>query len=318
MTLTKEWLEQTIAELEEERDATPGAVNEDAANALAAMKLALASLTAEPVAWQWEYRDKNHVTNDQARAKFVAQDGDVTVQPLFTAPPASVSVPDEMEPVLKDGEIIAYERHGERFSSVVGAAWNACRDAMLKKVVVTPKSNDWRNYEATFDFSGKPVADSKEHSKYPECLPCTVLLEPGMKFGKGVSTEVMLNALLRREERNVQLERMTPEQRAEHDAGLQEFAAMLQGAAGNSPAIPDGYALVPVKLTAENGAKGALLGEFSEIKFISCPECFGDDDCETCDGSGRIEVKLPVTWTTIKAIWAKGVEHFAAAPQQEA
>lgn len=83
-------------------------------------------------------------------------------------------------------------------------------------------------------------------------------------------------------------------------------------------AIQDGYALVPMKLTAENGAKGALLGEFSETKFINCPECFGEDDCETCDGSGRIEVKVPVTWTTIKAIWAKGVEHFTAAPQQEA
>lgn len=49
MTLTKEWLLKTIAELEEERDATPGAVNEDADMALAAMKLALASLEAEPV-----------------------------------------------------------------------------------------------------------------------------------------------------------------------------------------------------------------------------------------------------------------------------
>ncbi|HFI8181767.1 TPA: DUF551 domain-containing protein [Escherichia coli] len=49
MTLTKEWLQQTIAELEEERDAVPGAVNEDATMALAAMKLALASLEAEPV-----------------------------------------------------------------------------------------------------------------------------------------------------------------------------------------------------------------------------------------------------------------------------
>ncbi len=84
-----------------------------------------------------------------------------------------------------------------------------------------------------------------------------------------------------------------------------------------APVVPDGYALVPMKLTAENGAKGALLGEFSETKFINCPECFGDGDCETCDGSGRIEVKVPVTWTTIKGIWAKGVEHFAAAPQQE-
>lgn len=86
----------------------------------------------------------------------------------------------------------------------------------------------------------------------------------------------------------------------------------------NEPDVPDGYALVPIRLTAENGAKGLLSGEFSETKFISCPECFGDDECETCDGSGRIEITVPVSWTTIKEIWAKGVEHFAAAPQQEA
>lgn len=94
-------------------------------------------------------------------------------------------------------------------------------------------------------------------------------------------------------------------------------AAMLHGADGNSPVIPDGWVLVPMKLTAENGAKGALLGEFSETKFINCPECFGDDECDTCDGSGRIETKVQVSWTNIKAIWTKGIEHFSAAPQQE-
>lgn len=101
---------------------------------------------------------------------------------------------------------------------------------------------------------------------------------------------------------------------------VQEFVKLerLQEAiTGNSPAIPDGYALVPIRLTAENGAKELLSGEFSETKFISCPECFGDDECETCDGSGRIEITVPVSWTTIKEIWAKGVEHFAAAPKQE-
>ncbi|HBR5571875.1 TPA: DUF551 domain-containing protein [Klebsiella pneumoniae] len=82
-----------------------------------------------------------------------------------------------------------------------------------------------------------------------------------------------------------------------------------------SPVIPDGYVMVPIRLTAENGAKGALSGEFSETKFVNCQECFGDDECETCDGSGRIKITVPVTWTTIKEIWAKGVEHFAAAPQ---
>ncbi|EPG3170378.1 hypothetical protein QC864_003531 [Klebsiella pneumoniae] len=85
---------------------------------------------------------------------------------------------------------------------------------------------------------------------------------------------------------------------------------------GSSPVIPDGYVMVPMRLTAENGAKGALSGEFSETKFVNCPECFGDDECETCDGSGRIEITVPVTWTTIKEIWAKGVEHFSATAQE--
>ncbi|MCM7399810.1 hypothetical protein P0240_07980 [Enterobacter cloacae] len=195
----------------------------------------------------------------------------------------------------------------------------------------------------------------------PETLPCPVLLEPGLKFGKGVHTRFLLAALRRRADYYAELEAMTLEQLAEHDAGISEFKAMLgtskrdsfkmpeellsameevlrisdrdheawhkarNGIAsyrdamlqdGNSPTTPDGYVLVPNRLTAENGAKGVLSGEFSETKFINCPECFGDDECETCDGSGRIEITVPVTWTTIKAIWAKGVEHFAAAPQQ--
>ncbi|SAU84699.1 Eaa1 [Klebsiella pneumoniae] len=97
---------------------------------------------------------------------------------------------------------------------------------------------------------------------------------------------------------------------------LAEGIRALHPNAGNSPTIPEGYVMVPMRLTAENGAKGSLSGEFSETKFVNCPECFGDDECETCDGSGRIEITVPVTWPTIKEIWAKGVEHFAPAPQE--
>lgn len=96
-----------------------------------------------------------------------------------------------------------------------------------------------------------------------------------------------------------------------------EIVEIAMRNAGNSPVTPDGWVIVPKKLTAENGAKGVLSGEFSETTFISCPECFGDDDCDTCDGSGRIEIKVPVTWTTIKSIWDKGIAHFAAKPPQE-
>ncbi|ENY9476160.1 hypothetical protein ACF5H2_003986 [Klebsiella pneumoniae] len=92
--------------------------------------------------------------------------------------------------------------------------------------------------------------------------------------------------------------------------------AVLVGMDQPAPVVLDGYMMVPLRLTAENGAKEALSGEFSETRFVNCPECFGDDECETCDGSGRIEITVPVTWTTIKAIWVKGVEHFAATAQE--
>ncbi|HGT2588360.1 TPA: hypothetical protein ACMX8F_004958 [Klebsiella pneumoniae] len=99
-------------------------------------------------------------------------------------------------------------------------------------------------------------------------------------------------------------------------SGCKATSRICAELAGNPPVIPDGYVMVPMRLTAENGAKGALSGEFSETKFVNCPECFGDDECETCDGSGRIEITVPVTWTTIKEIWAKGVEHFSATPRE--
>lgn len=42
-------------------------------------------------------------------------------------------------------------------------------------------------------------------------------------------------------------------------------------AAQPATVVPDGYVMVPMRLTAENGAKGALSGEFSETKFVNCP-----------------------------------------------
>lgn len=97
----------------------------------------------------------------------------------------------------------------------------------------------------------------------PEILPCPVLLEPGMRFGKGVRTQTMLDALQRRANYYAEMEAMTPEQRAEHDAGMREFAAMLQGAAGNSPAIPDGWVACSERIP---DADGNYWGWWSESK----------------------------------------------------
>ncbi|HGS6578969.1 TPA: hypothetical protein ACMEJW_001764 [Klebsiella pneumoniae] len=150
-------------------------------------------------------------------------------------------------------------------------------------------------------------------SEYPKTLPCPVLLEPGLRFGKGIKTSTMLAALARRAVYESDMAALLQEEKAEFQARIEDFKALI---AQPAPVVPDGYVMVPMRLTAENGAKGALSGEFSETKFVNCPECFGDDECETCDGSGKIEITVPVTWTTIKAIWVKGVEHFAVTAQE--
>ncbi|ELY2036754.1 hypothetical protein SL069_002542 [Enterobacter hormaechei] len=119
-TTLKEWLQQTIAELEEERDAVPGAVNEDAAMALAAMKLALASLEAEPIGFA--FADDVDLMRKKIKVGgmlTVRHQGEVA---LYTAPPAPVSVPAAME--MDDDFDSAFE-HGK------AVGWNAYRAAML-------------------------------------------------------------------------------------------------------------------------------------------------------------------------------------------
>lgn len=121
-TITREWLQQKIADMEAARDEIPFGLDEDDRNTLAAMKLALASLEAEPVAWLLSGGGaKNHVSFDSGNAY---ADPLREVTPLYTAPPAPVSVPDAME--MDDDFDSAFE-HGK------AVGWNAYRAAILQR-----------------------------------------------------------------------------------------------------------------------------------------------------------------------------------------
>lgn len=79
--------------------------------------------------------------------------------------------------------------------------------------------------------------------------------------------------------------------------------------------------IMPKSLTAKNGAKGLLSGEFSEKVLMQCPICdgTGDDEeelntCEDCGGAGEYSLKVQVSWTTIKEIYAMAVEHLSVKP----
>ncbi|EMK0352801.1 Lar family restriction alleviation protein [Citrobacter amalonaticus] len=99
-TITREWLQQKIADMEATRDEIPFGLDEGDSNTLAAMKMALASLEAEPVAFRsklkppaaigserWDYTD--HRQPDAFEFE------NCVIERLFTAPPAPASVPDE-------------------------------------------------------------------------------------------------------------------------------------------------------------------------------------------------------------------------------
>ncbi|CZV16840.1 hypothetical protein [Enterobacter hormaechei] len=185
-TLTKEWLLKTIAELEEERDATPGVVNEDAAMALAAMKLALASLEAEPVISHLgsknaldaivafiksnrnpTLKDYNEVSErlfqDNCHGlsnhviEYIKQIGEELEElrsTQDTAPPAPASVPD----------VVSWEDVPEEITEddiALASAWahgfNQCRAAMLRGA--EPVTTDYKLPEGWVAVPIEPTSE---------------------------------------------------------------------------------------------------------------------------------------------------------------
>jgi hypothetical protein len=65
---------------------------------------------------------------------------------------------------------------------------------------------------------------------------------------------------------------------------------------------------MPKELTAENGAKQLLIGEFNETIILNCPNC--DDGCSDCDEEGSFTQTVPVSWSNIKKIYAMIVKNF--------
>ncbi|MGS6190712.1 DUF551 domain-containing protein [Enterobacter asburiae] len=181
-------------------------------------RIALASLEAEPVC-----------VIDQSNLDYLKSGSDADVWPASrtemgdvllyrAAPPAPVSVPDEDLLHMAASAIEDLLSNKDRYCAGVWADIPAKlrRAAMLQGAGVTEKCRSSENVQ--------------EVQEYPETLPCSVFLKPGLRFGKGVPTRTMLVALRRRSEYYSELEAMTPDERAEHDAGMKEFAAMLQDA----------------------------------------------------------------------------------------
>ena len=128
-TISKQWLQQKISDMEATRDEIPFGLDEDDSNMLAALRIALASLEAEAVGEVVLGEFDDCGCHPDARVACIAADGQADWENfkdgtrLYTAPPAPVSVPDdvsgplahaykELTPTFMRNHIDVFERYG--------------------------------------------------------------------------------------------------------------------------------------------------------------------------------------------------------------
>ncbi|QOX39195.1 DUF551 domain-containing protein [Escherichia coli] len=157
--LTKEWLKQTIAEYEANRDELPFGLDTNSAIELQAFKLALASLEAEPVAWKVtftqidrEYNTFTGMYSDKAEVErwvrlHKACNFRADITPLYTAKPVPVTpdgwvmVPKELTPEMMRAVQIRSELGGYATSNLSGA-YNMFSEFWNVAVSAAPKVDD--------------------------------------------------------------------------------------------------------------------------------------------------------------------------------
>lgn len=165
--LTKEWLKQTIAEYEANRDELPFGLDTNSAIELQAFKLALASLEAELVAYQYrqwdaeydewgEWEDCGECAFEWFVEEEKCQGAGVQTRKLYAAPPVSVT-PDGWiscsERMPEDTKMLLAFSQGE----IVAAYWNW---------VVNPI--DYKKYRAFTYLSGNILDDVTHWMPLPE------------------------------------------------------------------------------------------------------------------------------------------------------
>lgn len=182
-TLTKEWLLKTISELEEERDATPGAVNEDAAMALEAMKLALASLEADGT-----LASEGTITATQFKP--VADLYEVTVpsgrSTTFTKYAAEASDCRVMGWSVQ--EYVKLERYqaamlqgADGNSPVIPGGWVACSERMPETMVSVLVTGTWFHHAVAF-WDGLSWCDLDFEQPVTHWMPLPAAPQQGDSF----------------------------------------------------------------------------------------------------------------------------------------
>lgn len=241
--IDKEWLQKKIAEMEAARDEIPFGLDEDDSNTLAALRIALASLEAEPAIHRWRRVTSEpygpypwHYGDFIGFSKPV--DG-IEDEYFYSAPPA----PANAEPAAW---LWSHRKHPSEVTLVrpeddekaEGAHWSGWSCQALYAAPPAPVSVpddvtgplEYAYKELTTVFMRNHITAFERYGIYPD---------------GSAGIQAMRIAL----------------------DGMERRAAMLQGADGNSPVIPDGWKLVPIELTGDmtNAMSEAILDDLHNV-----------------------------------------------------
>lgn len=233
-TITREWLQQAINDYESVRDELPFGLDDYQGNILAALRIALASLEAEPIGAFHIAEQQVDGTSDYIKdGEWPIDNGIIEV---YAAPPVPVVPAALPENDDEDGHDIDYLEPSEVYALGRTAGWNAYRAAMLQ---AEPVSN---SDELPLDYlqghkDGLEWAAQLAEANHPQTgdwlyddpidLARAISKGPDMPTAQaGNHTEQHLDMV-------------------DHSGDANKMVA------GNSPVIPDGWKLVPIDPTKD-------------------------------------------------------------------
>lgn len=234
---------------------------------------------------------------------------------------------EELQTLIIELQQTAYRLNGTNFAYLMSDAIKPLRElqerrkaAMDSEPVAEITEDLGRlfvkiHFPTTLKAGDKLYRHAQPAPEYPEKLPCPVLLEPGLRFGKGIKTSTMLAALARRAVHESDMAALSPEERAEFQAGIEDFKALIAQPAPvvlevMEPTIeaikrilptlnPDEYAAC-IGADMWNACRAAMLqaqsdddGEPTDDERIMAIE--GIHNCERCGDEGWVVGEMGIT-----------------------
>ncbi|MDK9943349.1 hypothetical protein NVR52_16145 [Enterobacter roggenkampii] len=229
-------------------------------------RIALASLEAEPVAYIIQDADARS-RGEKGILRYFANISDedineyqITVTPLYTAPPVPVSVPDEVISAIENLKRTLVNCNRYNYcSDAVKLLEGACRAAMLQGAESRPELTVW--YGSMPESNGKANWTAILHRKGEgRCID-------GFTIDRSEYPGRVLYAADR--------VRYLIGEKSERPSILNYDADAHSGyvKSGNSPVIPDGWALVPVEPTPDmRDAYNQAQEEYEEVDGLWSPD----------------------------------------------